>query len=80
MIEVSLSLATTSRNLDLIRVGKSRRVDLAQLVRFLVIELVHSGSNPRFDIDAVFTTNYFFSGRRCLRQQRDVLDDRLYKS
>jgi hypothetical protein len=55
-------------------------VDLAQLVRFLVMELVHSGSNPRFDIDAVFTTNYFFSGRRCLHQQRDVLDDRLYKS
>jgi hypothetical protein len=27
-----------------------------------------------------FTTNYSFSGRRCPRRQRDVLDDRLCES
>jgi hypothetical protein len=52
-------------------------VGLAQLVRFLVVELTHSGSNLRFDMGVVFTVNYSFSGRRRLRQQRDTLGDRL---
>jgi hypothetical protein len=30
-------------------------VDLAQLVRFLVVELTHPSSNPRFDINVAFT-------------------------
>jgi hypothetical protein len=37
---------------------------LAQLVRFLVVELTHQCLNPRFDMDVTFTTNYFFSGSR----------------
>jgi hypothetical protein len=39
-------------------------VGLAQLVRFLVVELIHPGSNHRFDMNVAFTANYFFSGRR----------------
>jgi hypothetical protein len=39
------------------------RVDLAQLVRFLVVELTHPGLNPRFDMGVAFTANYSFSGR-----------------
>jgi hypothetical protein len=37
---------------------------LAQLIRFLVVELTHLILNPRFDIVVVFMVNYFFSGRR----------------
>jgi hypothetical protein len=40
-----------------------RRVGLAQLVRFLVVELTHPGSNPRIDMSVAFTANYSFSGR-----------------
>jgi hypothetical protein len=42
---------------------------LAQLVRFLVVELIYPGLNPRFDMSVAFTANYFFSGKRCLRRQ-----------
>ncbi len=35
---------------------------LAQLVEFLVVELTHPGSNPRFDMGVIFTANYSFSG------------------
>jgi hypothetical protein len=28
------------------------------------MELIHLGSNPRFDMSVAFTTNYFFNGRR----------------
>jgi hypothetical protein len=45
------------------------RVGLAQLVRFLVVELIHLGSNPRFDMGVAFTSN-----------QRGTLDDRLCES
>jgi hypothetical protein len=45
------------------------RVGLAQLVRFLVVELTHSDLNFRFDMCVVFMANYFFSGRRCPRRQ-----------
>jgi hypothetical protein len=38
-------------------------VSLAQLLRFLVLELIYPDSNPRFDIYVVFTTNYSFSER-----------------
>jgi hypothetical protein len=44
------------------------RVDLVQLIRFLVVKITHSCLNPRFDMSAIFTTNYFFSGRRRLRR------------
>jgi hypothetical protein len=39
-------------------------VALVQLVRFLVVELNHPDSNPRFDMGVVFTANYFFSKKR----------------
>jgi hypothetical protein len=39
------------------------RVGLAQLVRFIVVELIHLDSNTRFDMCVVFTTNYSFNGR-----------------
>jgi hypothetical protein len=45
-----------------------------------VVELTHTGSNPRFDIDIVFMANYFFSERRRPRRQRDALGDRLHES
>jgi hypothetical protein len=57
-----------------------RRVGLAQMVRFLVVELIHSGSNPRFNIRVTFMINYSFSGGRRLRRQRGALGDRLYES
>jgi hypothetical protein len=41
------------------------RVGLAQLIRFLVVQLTYSGANPKFDIDVIFMTNYSFSWRRC---------------
>ena len=56
------------------------RVDLAQLVRFLVVKLTHPGLNPRFDMSVAFTANYSFSGRRRLRRQGDALGDRLRES
>jgi hypothetical protein len=54
-------------------------VGLAQLVRFLVMELTYSDLNLRFDMSVVFTTNYSFSGRRRVRQQ-GALGDRLRES
>jgi hypothetical protein len=33
-------------------------VGLAQLVRFLVVELTHPGSNHKFDMCVAFTANY----------------------
>jgi hypothetical protein len=33
-----------------LEISHSCRVDLAQLVRFLVVELIHPGSNPIFDM------------------------------
>jgi hypothetical protein len=55
-------------------------VGLAQLIRFLVVELTHLDSNPIFDMCVAFMANYFFSRRRRTRQQRCVLDDRLHES
>jgi hypothetical protein len=40
-----------------------RKVGLAQLVKFLVIKLIYSGLNLRFNIGVIFTANYFFSER-----------------
>jgi hypothetical protein len=40
------------------------RVGLAQLVRFLVVKLIHTDSNLRFDMGIAFTVNYSFSERR----------------
>jgi hypothetical protein len=56
------------------------RVGLAQLVRFLVVKLTHSGSNLRFEIGVIFMTNYYFSWRRRSHRQRDALGDRLRES
>jgi hypothetical protein len=55
-------------------------VSLAQLIRFLVLELTHLDSNSIFDMSVVFITNYFFSERRRPRRQRDTFDDRLRES
>jgi hypothetical protein len=44
-------------------------VVLAQLVRFLVMKLIHPDSILRFDICVPFTANYSFSGRRRLHRQ-----------
>jgi hypothetical protein len=37
-------------------------VGLAQLVRFLVLELTHTILNSRFDMSVVFMANYFSVG------------------
>jgi hypothetical protein len=42
---------------------EAARVDLVSLIRFLVVELIYSGSNSRFDMSVVFTVNYFFNER-----------------
>jgi hypothetical protein len=55
-------------------------VDLAQLIRFLVVQLNHLSLNPIFDMCVIFMTNYSFSGRQRPRRQRDVLNDRLHES
>jgi hypothetical protein len=39
-------------------------VSLVQLVRFLVVELIHLNLNSIFDMCVTFTTNYFISERR----------------
>jgi hypothetical protein len=38
-------------------------VSLVQLVKFLMVELIHPVSNLRFDMNVAFMTNYYFSGR-----------------
>jgi hypothetical protein len=55
-------------------------VDLAQLIRFLVVELTHSDLKSTFDICVIFTANYSFNKRRCFHRQRCALSDRLHKS
>jgi hypothetical protein len=57
-----------------------RRVGLAQLVRFLVVELTHLGLNPIFDMRVAFMANYYFSERRRPHRERDTIDDRFRKS
>jgi hypothetical protein len=37
-------------------------MNLVQLVRFLVVKLIHSNLNSRFDMSVIFTTNYSFNG------------------
>jgi hypothetical protein len=54
-------------------------VNLAQLVRFIVVKLTHPDLNPIFDMSVAFTANYSFSRQRP-RRQRDALDDRLRES
>jgi hypothetical protein len=49
------------------------RVVLVQLVRFLVIKLIHSSLNFRFDIRVIFTTNYSFTRRR-----RPLIDSEMF--
>jgi hypothetical protein len=56
------------------------RVGLAQMIRFLMVELIHPCLNPIFDMSIIFTTNYYFSGRRRSHQQRVTLSDRLHES
>jgi hypothetical protein len=49
------------------------RMSLVKLFRFLVVELTHPVSNPKFDMDVTFIANYSFSGRR--RPHRVALGD-----
>jgi hypothetical protein len=56
------------------------RVSLVQLVRFLVVELIHSDLNSIFDMSITFMVNYFFSGRRRPHQQRGTLGNRFRES
>jgi hypothetical protein len=44
---------------------KNSRVSLAQLVRFLMVELTYLGLNLKFDMNGIFMVNYSFSERRC---------------
>jgi hypothetical protein len=39
------------------------RVDLTQVVKFLVLKLIHLSLNFRFNMGVVFTANYSFSER-----------------
>jgi hypothetical protein len=55
-------------------------VGLAQLIRFLVVELTHSDSKSTFDICVIFMANYSFNGRRCFHRQQCALSDRFRKS
>jgi hypothetical protein len=45
------------------KIARNCRVGLAQLVRFIVVELIDPDSNFRFNIDIAFTANYYFSVR-----------------
>jgi hypothetical protein len=56
------------------------RLNLAQLVRFLVVKLTHLGSNFIFGMSIVFTPNYSLDGRRHYCRQRDALGDRFCES
>jgi hypothetical protein len=62
------------------QVSLSLQSGLTQLIRFLELELTHSGLNPRFDMNIAFMANYSFSERRRLRQQQYALSDRFYQS
>jgi hypothetical protein len=53
---------------------------LAQMIRFLLVEPTHPGTNTRFGKSVAFMANYSFSGRRCPHQQRGTLGDRLCES
>jgi hypothetical protein len=59
---------------------KTGRVGLAQLVRFLVVELIHPSLNYIFDMSVAFTANYFFNEMRRPCRQRDALGGRLHES
>jgi hypothetical protein len=48
-------------NMCILRFKNKIRLGLAQLFRFLVVELTHSDLNIKFDIVATVMTNYFFS-------------------
>jgi hypothetical protein len=45
------------------QVGNDCKVGLVQPVRFLVVKLIYSDLNFRFDISVIFMANYFFSGK-----------------
>jgi hypothetical protein len=46
---------------------------LVQLVRFLLVKLIHTDSNSRFDMIVVFTITYFFSVGDDIPVDSDVL-------
>jgi hypothetical protein len=46
----------------LVRINTIEQVSLTQLIRFLVVKLIHLNLNSRFDMNVVFMTNYFLVG------------------
>lgn len=44
------------------------QVSGAQLVKLLVVEPTHTGSNSKFDTDARITVNYSFGDRQRIRR------------
>jgi hypothetical protein len=41
----------------------NRRLSLAQLIRFLVVQLIYVDLNPKLDMSVIFIVNYLFSSR-----------------
>jgi hypothetical protein len=88
MLHVSIVAASGTESIEEFRTrywsthkgNKFCRVGLVQLVRFLVMKLIHSCSNSRFDMCVIFMTNYSFSRGRCPCRQRCALGDRLCES
>jgi hypothetical protein len=60
-IRPSKSLLSSSPQRKEKQITGRSRVRLAQLIRFLVVELIHPVLNHRFDMSVVFTINYSFS-------------------
>jgi hypothetical protein len=53
---ITILPGSADKDLSIVRVG------LDQLVRFIMLKLTYLGSNSRFDMCVVFTTNYFLVG------------------
>jgi hypothetical protein len=81
MLKIKFSLAKLNRGSEQHRgfavissPGKDQllytsKVDLTQLVRFLIVKLIYLDLNLKFDMSVIFTINYSFSERRRPRRQ-----------
>jgi hypothetical protein len=56
------------------------KLGLAQMVRFLVIESTHLGSNSRFDLSVAYLRRIILSMVSDVPVNSDVLFDRLHES
>jgi hypothetical protein len=52
------------------KISMACRLRLTQLVKFFIVESIHPGLNPIFDLCVIFMINYSFNGRRCSRRQQ----------